>query len=832
MVSPPSAALARPLADPAGPTRAPWRFSHHLEILAASFASLVVEISYTRIISYKLFYYYVYLIIGLALLGVGAGGVAVSISKRIRGASTDTVIFWSFVSGAVITLLGYLVVAAVRIDTLTIWLYNGRSFENLALLFVLCLCVFASFVPMGVIAASLFSRRPESIGGLYFADLLGAGAACALVIYVIWALGAPAAVTLAVAVLGVAAAWVGARRSRLHVSAGTIVAAAALVLTIGSGLIPAQTLDASKTPVPPGTGVASHWGPVLRVDVAHAPGYPDILNLYHDGILGAGIYRWNGQIADLARYDFPHDPRSLPFRTMTRPPQKEAVIGAAGGHEVLASLYYGAQHVDAVELNPVTVNLVSHTFANFDGHLAQNPHVSYINADGRSYIARSHQKYNLIWYPAPDSYAAGNGALSSAYVLSESYLYTTNGIQTMLEHLAPNGMMVVQFGETDDVYDLRTARLAATVRQALANLGIHDPADHVLVASTKVNFLGFIPLSTMLIQRSPFSASQVAAFRAGVAAVPDTTILSVAGQSPTQNPVNSVIATPARSLGSFYAHFPYNIQPTTDNNPYFYHFARWGNVISNFLHPLNSVDRENAVGERVLFLLLLVSVAAALVFLLLPFAAIRDTWVAMPYKSVSAVFFAGVGFGFIFFEITLMQLLNLFLGFPTYSLTVTLMSLLVFTGIGALASQRIVNRGRALPILWAVLAGLFVFYLVGLVPMTNALLGLPLAARIFITLGVLAPLGVCFGMFMPIGLGEIAGLGDFPRQYVAWGWAVNGFASVVGSALATILAMAVGFDVVLWLGFGSYTLAIAAWQLLVVRAKSRSAVGGVASGAQ
>ena len=90
-----------------------------------------------------------------------------------------------------------------------------------------------------------------------------------------------------------------------------------------------------------------------------------------------------------------------------------------------------------MELNPVTVHLVTTTYANFDGHLAQNPRVSYVNADGRSFMARSNQHYNLIWYPAPDSYAATNGAPSSAYVLSESYLYTTNGVQSTIEHLAP-----------------------------------------------------------------------------------------------------------------------------------------------------------------------------------------------------------------------------------------------------------------------------------------------------------------------------------------------------------------------------------------------------------
>jgi hypothetical protein len=209
--------------------------------------------------------------------------------------------------------------------------------------------------------------------------------------------------------------------------------------------------------------------------------------------------------------------------------------------------------------------------------------------------------------------------------------------------------------------------------------------------------------------------------------------------------------------------------------------------------------------------LLALSVLIATIFLLLPFLAVRKTWLQLPRKSVSGLFFAGLGFGFIFFEITLMQMLNLFLGYPTYSLTIVLMSLLVFTGVGALLSSKVTNHRRAVPALFAGVVALCLFYLVGLTPLTNSLLDLALPVRIAIAFLVLAPLGLCLGMFMPIGLAHVAGLGQFPREYVAWGWAVNGFASVVGSASATILAMIYGFDVVLFLGLMAYLVALLAW---------------------
>ena len=110
------------------------------------------------------------------------------------------------------------------------------------------------------------------------------------------------------------------------------------------------------------------------------------------------------------------------------------IIGAAGGHEILASLYFKAAHIDAIELNPVTYRLVTDDFADYSGHLADIPNVNYVNGDGRSYLARSDDTYDMVWFPATDSYAASNAATAGAYVLSESYLYTTDAIKQSLEH--------------------------------------------------------------------------------------------------------------------------------------------------------------------------------------------------------------------------------------------------------------------------------------------------------------------------------------------------------------------------------------------------------------
>src|ERR1700730_9204737 len=106
--------------------------TYGVEILLVSFAALLLEISYTRVISFKLFYYWTYLVIGLALLGIGSGGVFVAISKRIGPAAIQPALLWSCLLGAASVAIGYVIVARISIDTLAIWDYGTRaSFTNL-----------------------------------------------------------------------------------------------------------------------------------------------------------------------------------------------------------------------------------------------------------------------------------------------------------------------------------------------------------------------------------------------------------------------------------------------------------------------------------------------------------------------------------------------------------------------------------------------------------------------------------------------------------------------------------------------------------------------------
>jgi hypothetical protein len=164
-------------------------------------------------------------------------------------------------------------------------------------------------------------------------------------------IGPPAVVSLAAALLAMVAGLLADSDAVIRRVAGAVGVVALLLPTLGA--LPSITTESSKHI----GGVDlehTEWGPVFRVDVGTEVFGRHIL--YHDGLVGSNIIGFDGDIAALA--DFEGDVRSLPFSVLGDPPDRELIIGSAGGHEILASLSFGATGIDAVELNPVTTGLL------------------------------------------------------------------------------------------------------------------------------------------------------------------------------------------------------------------------------------------------------------------------------------------------------------------------------------------------------------------------------------------------------------------------------------------------------------------------------------------
>jgi hypothetical protein len=797
------------------------RARHTVVIFLVSAAGLLLEVGYTRVVSYKLWYYYTYLVLGLALLGIGSGGIFVVIFPRLRRATTDALIAGCSVVSAAIIAAGYWFVAWVGIDTVLIWDYGtAASVKNTAKLAAICFVLFASFVPLGIIVSTILGRGGERVGRLYFADLIGAGLGCAVAIPLIVALGPPQVILVAAVVFAVVAlVTVGSRPAHLvPIAVLTLVLA---VLAAGAGL---RDVHPEARKADPTHAAYSEWGPVFRVDVAEIR--PELKSLFHDGNFGSAIYRLDGDPEDETRFE--EDSRSLPFALLGRAPDDTLIIGSAGGNEIVAALHYGSRRIDGVELNPVTVDLVTDRYREYAGDLPDRPGVSIHQGDGRTYLARSDHDYDLIWFVAPDSYAANNAASSGAFVLSESYLYTADMIEDSLEHLGDDGIMVAQFGELNyrDAPN-RTARYVMTARKALERLGVRDPGRHIVVVPFITNATG--DLSTIIVKRTPFTASEVDRLVAGVERVPNASVSWAPGVRPGPGLVATLAGGSDDEAETAAAGYDREVSAITDDGPFFWHFVSFADVLSDYFRPISGTDPEDSIGERVLVLLLVIAAVYAAVFLLVPFVFVRREWRALPHKASSAVYFAALGLGFILFEVTMIQRLVLFLGYPTLSLTVTLASLLVFTGLGALLSSRLAPSARTVLLtVFVILCLLTAFYELALDGIMDRALTLDFSWRVLIALAITAPLGLCLGMFMPLGLRLVSGFSEHADEYVAWAWAVNGFFSVIGSVLSTILAMSIGFRAVQLVALGVYAVAVGTY-LALSRRRTRAAPAAVAS---
>jgi len=785
--------------------------TYRLEIFLISLAAIVLEISLTRIFSFKLYYYFTYLILGIAMLGLGAGGVFVTLFSRLRDRDSDKLISQCSLLLSLLIPITYLLVARIQIS---VPLLTIEPWE-LAKLFFICVSLFIPFLLVGIILSTIFGNRPNDMNKLYFADLVGAALGCVLAVPLFLWITPPGAVLATAVVMALAAAFAGGASSRalqLGSLAVAIVLGGAIMIP---GAIPAPLPDPIKTMSPQKLRVLntlySSWSSVFRVDVTES-GYGDSYRLlHHDGNLGSALYRFNGDYESLERFD--SNLRSKPF-SIVGEQAKVLIIGVAGGHEVLASLYFDAKEVTGVELNPVTISLLTEHFAEYTGNIASDPRVTLINAEGRSFLERTDEKFDLIWMVAPDSYAAMNAASSAAFVLSESYLYTVEMLTEVLSHLNEDGILCAQFGEfflfsTPN----RTPRFVATAREALARIGVKNFEDHIIVSAGPA----IVPGSTVLVSRNGFDDAARQRYVDNVANLNKTKMWHPLPEgSSFSNPITEIINLNDEDLAVWSDNYVYNVEPVTDDSPFFWHFVPFASAISDRFHKSPTLpDFEVATGERILLLMLAFTVVFASIFILLPTLAIRDVWAQMPYKLESSLYFGALGLGFMFYEVCLIQRLTLFLGYPSYSLTVTLFSLLISSGVGSLLSEKYArNRNRAFA---GLLAALFVITLsveFGYGALIEVFRQAELPLRICVAALALAPIGLVLGAFLPTGIRTVAALSSFEKQYIAWAWAINGFFSVVASVLAIILSMTLGFQSVFILAFLIYLIGVAAFSRL------------------
>ncbi len=745
-------------------------------------AVLALQVLLTRLFGAALLYHYAFLVISLALLGAGAAAIVVYVRPEWveRPGIRPTLGLWC----AVLSLLLLVVPAVlVRLD----YPEGGEvTFGFVVTLAAASLLAAVLFFAGGMVIALAIKRYIANIGRLYSLDLGGAGIGALAMVPLLWAVDLPTLIVSLGAVCGVAtvlASWPNPQWRAIGVGlvlAGGVLTAISAT-TDAYYLPPRQVDQLAPGPLDP---VVDRWSPISRV-VGYQPAAP-----------GAGsVVTYDLDIAPVPPYrrgepnptwqDLDLGPQSIGYALTG--PGRALIIGGGGGRDIHNALSSGQREIDVIELNRAIREGVDEDLGPFSGSPYTLPGVSTAIGDGRSTLAARNTEYDQIHIGFTNTLSGYAG-----YALTESNLYTLEAFDEYFDHLAPGGVLNVSrlyFFSGEEA--LRTTLLAL---EALRERGVEQPERNVVVV-LGVGFGGLF--GTVLAKQEPFTVAELDTI--GRLASERGSGIAYAPGGPYQYEWADLAR--ASSPREFCESYPRDVCPPTDDKPFFFNMTR--------LSELNAPIPAAALGDyaRSPLIVLLVTLGILAVLCVLGFAAplalVRGPG-RPPLGSLG--FFAAIGLGFLTLEIVLIQRFVLFLGFPTYALSVVLASLLVFTGLGSLLSARWREPRRALLAALAAAAVLIAAAALGLQDLLRELIDLPFAARIAIAITLIAPLGIVLGMAMPIGLGRLSGL--YPAG-VPWAWGINGITSVLAAVIAIAIAITWGFAAATWLACGCYLVALA-----------------------
>jgi len=697
---------------------------------------------------------------------------------------------------------------------------RGPNIAALAYFLLLLGIFILAFVFSGLTISTAIARRAEDISRVYFANLTGSGFGCLLIIGLLTFLGAFKA--MLVVILFTAVGSICFRERTRSSSPFALFLSCTLILAVLLPLFLAdrQTIFTrslfTRRDVTDQNRIYREWNTFSCVDfykpekgsTIHYEG--ETADAVYEGLWGlspryqgkmlepikviidswaiTSINRVEEDTLDLGIYD--SLPSNLAYRLKERP--TVLIMGAGGGIDVLGALHYRSPRIRAVEINPTIVEAVKTRFSDYAGNIYGRPEVDIIVGEGRHWINKDNDTYDLIQLSGVDTLS---GAQASSYSFSESYLYTLEAFEEYLQHLEPDG--IVTFLRFSFKKPREMLRLFSTAMEALKHQGVLDPGKHLFVVHSNV-----LIFANLMIKKDPFTSDEVDRLEALIEE--QGFRILYAPYRPGRNEFHQFVQ--ADNSDRFYEQYPFRIEPVTDDNPFFFNYTKFSDVIRP---PSEKIYWLYWVGQTILFYGLFLVLLLGLIFLALPLVAYRIKGRLIPGRYRFILYFFCLGLGFMFVEILLMQRFTLFLGQPIYSLALILFCLLVFAGLGSFVSGRISIQGnkrggKALLTCFGLLliSLLAVYLLTG--PVFQAMLKANIYLRVAVSVLLLSVPSFLMGMPFPLGIR----LADrHARSMVPWGWAVNGYASVVGSFLSVILGISFGFIKVYFVAMGIYVVA-------------------------
>jgi predicted membrane-bound spermidine synthase len=764
-----------------------------------SFAALLLELSLTRLFSVVLFYHFAFFAISIALLGLGAGGVfAYLLKNRLARSGTRALAARLCIDNSILIFVALEVVLHIPVSLSV----AGRNFLQFTALYV---AAALPFFLTGLLFSVVFARETWRAPRLYGADLCGGALACVAMVPLLNWLGGPNTILVAAVVMA-AAALVWAESSRARKAASAVAAVYVLVIAANHSGQLIDVVYAKGAFRNPAWVEFARWNALSRVEVDRQ-GQAKTIVIDAD----ASTYIVNCDLAHWHDTEWEKDLMSAPpaLANALRPRGEFAIIGPGGGVDVLRAVANGSSSVTAIEINPIIANTIMRgRYAAYAQHLYERPEVHIHVTDGRSYLRSTSQKFDVVQMTLVDTWAS---TAAGAFALSENNLYTVEAFREYFQHLKPDGMIAITRWEFRQPRE--ALRVLAVAMQALHSLGVSNPSRNFLAASQGPLDEDGIPV-VVLAKKTAFTAQEETAMQAHFAKYEKLNPLYLpsnpAANQAAQNPFAGLIA--SNDPYRFAQSYAFNVAPVTDNAPFFFFTLKARQVLDGLSHR-HGIDWKVNLGVLVLLLVLVVSLAAVVAFLILPLAFQRGRQSPLPL-----LFFVAVGLGYILVEIAFIQRFVLFLGHPTYALTVVIFLLMLSSGAGSLMSRRWLLRTELvwMPLVFAIIAlAAGAFFLPHFLA---TWVGVRFDYRLAISATLLAPLGFAMGMPFPTGLRALAAhraldgiqQGVIPAgdNAVEWAWAMNASASVLGSVLAMVIAIEFGLTMTLACGAAAYLLAL------------------------
>lgn len=782
-------------------------------LFLAAMSTLMFEVLLTRIFSVVIWYHYAFMAISIALFGMTVGAVTVYVLPR---AFTPARAPWLMALFAALF-------ATTTAGAFVIYLQLPPMSERLSLSVAYCL-ISIPFIMSGICICLALTKSPSGVSRLYAADLAGAALGCLLLIGLLNLVDGPTAV-LAVsslaalgAVLFAWAARAGESRMPSWVLRSCFFVLAALTVATVAGMVaeangkPLLRLTYVKGALEP-EPLYEKWNSFSRVTIFGNPEetsepflwtlgseFQPRQNLHQleikiDSSAGTMMTGFDGDFSKVEHLKY--DITNLAHNA--RENADVLVIGAGGGRDVLSALAFKQKSVVAVEINENIINAVTRQFGDFTGHLERYPGVEFVNDEARSYITRLDRRFDILQISLIDSFAA---TAAGAFVLTENSLYTREGFGLFLRRLKDDGILTVSRwyhrGMPGEMY-----RLISLASESLQARGVEHPRKHLFVAlrmwddPAGQNQVG---VTTLLASPTPFSGQDLDRLESAcrekgfqIVLTPRTSTDETARKltEPTEAP-------------EVYRSSMLNLRPPTDNSPFFFHMMRLGDFFRRSEVPDQGITQFNIKAVSVLMQLMLTVGVLTLLFIIVPL------WISTRRGELKGaapllVYFSAIGLGFMLIEISQLQRLILYLGHPTYSLSVVLFSLLLASGLGSYLTENVNDPRKARMRLLALVILLLV---TGLITphLLQATAEWRTPARIFTAAGMLFPLGLFMGMPFPLGMKAARG-----RALTPWLWGINGAFSVCASVLAVALALSWGISSAYWVGLVCYCLCLAAF---------------------